>query len=204
MHYRGKIDAIASSMQALHVGCESSTVGEFLVQEMGFGKVVNVDRDEETMGQMEERWRDIVAQQKKDGLATLQLSKMEFVTMDFTKEHLPAKYKNTFDLVLDKGTLDCILCSDIATSSMLLQIYCTLKEAGGVYMVFSFTIWIYRVPSGLLSISPWDEERSNLPAVVNILDVGKRQVSGKTCLCGVKAFECVDLPLTGRCCTRQK
>jgi hypothetical protein len=138
MHYRGKIDAIGSSMQALHVGCESSTVGEFLVQEMGFGKVVNVDRDEETMGQMEERWRDIVAQQQKDGLATLQLSKMEFVTMDFTKEQLPAKHKNTFDLVLDKGTLDCILCSDIATSSMLLQIYCTLKEAGGVYMVFSF------------------------------------------------------------------
>jgi hypothetical protein len=131
--------SVASSMSALHVGCGSSIVGEFLVREMGFSRVVNVDRDEEIMGQMEERWRDMVAQQPKDGPATLlQLSKMEFVAMDFTKEQLPALYNDSFDLVLDKSTLDCTLCSDIATASMLLQVYRTLKEAGGVYLVISF------------------------------------------------------------------
>ena len=63
---------------------------------------------------------------------------MEFLTLDFTKESLPEHYNNSFDLVLDKSTLDCTLCSDIATASLLLEVYRTLKEDGGVYIVVSF------------------------------------------------------------------
>jgi hypothetical protein len=126
-------------LRALHVGCGSSTVGEFLVQRMGFFNVVNVDRDKETMKRMQERWLDI-ATEKDCAVTSSQslVSKMDFRIMDFTKESLPGEYTNSFDLVLDKSTLDCTLCSDTSTAALLVQVYQTLKVTGGVYMVISF------------------------------------------------------------------
>jgi SAM-dependent methyltransferase len=124
-------------LTALHIGCGSSTVGEYLLQRLGFHEVVNVDRDEEIMKQMEVRWKNIVA--KTGGRDVLMKRKtMEFITMDFTVEHLPDQYTNRFDLVLDKSTLDCTLCSDTATASLLIEVYRTLKKDGGVYIVISF------------------------------------------------------------------
>ena len=43
-----------------------------------------------------------------------------------------------FDLVLDKSTLDCALCSNDATSGLLCNVYESLKPSGGVYFVISF------------------------------------------------------------------
>jgi hypothetical protein len=63
---------------------------------------------------------------------------MEFFTLDFTRQSLPDPYIDSFDLVLDKSTLDCTLCSDSATASLLLEVYRTLKTNGGVYIVISF------------------------------------------------------------------
>ncbi|KAG7349091.1 methyltransferase domain containing protein [Nitzschia inconspicua] len=128
-------------LQALHVGCGSSTVGEFLVQSVGFSKVINVDCDHDTMQRMEDRWnqRSLSIISSSDATdACLMSSRMEFLTLDFTKEHLPDKYIDSFDLVLDKSTLDCTLCSDTATAALLVECYRTLRSDGGVYMVISF------------------------------------------------------------------
>jgi hypothetical protein len=45
---------------------------------------------------------------------------------------------NYFDLVLDKGTFDCALCSDDATSGLIVNVYQSLKANGGVYFIVSF------------------------------------------------------------------
>lgn len=134
-------------LQALHVGCGSSTVGEFLIETLGFSKVVNVDCDEETMQRMEERWNNKVCRTIPESshriaddrlLPQQEQSRMEFVTLDFTKDHLPETYNNMFDLILDKSTLDCTLCSDTATAALLVECYRTLRADNGVYMVISF------------------------------------------------------------------
>ena len=141
-----------TALSALHVGCGSSTVGEYLIQELHFDKVVNIDLDDDIMKQMSSRWENIATEKmttsqddeksspsssnnnnnnKKSGV-------MEFITIDFTKQSLPEQYTNTFDLILDKSTLDCTLCSDTATASLLIEVYRTLSKSSGTYMVISF------------------------------------------------------------------
>jgi hypothetical protein len=167
--------------QALHVGCGSSTAGEFLVQSMGFSKVVNVDRDYEAMKLMQERWLAIAADDvDKDGATTSQslVSKIEFRIMDFTKESLPSNYINSFDLVLDKSTLDCTLCSDTATAALLVQVYQTLKVNGGVYLVISFHDVDLLLP--LLRDLPgaqWTVEHTTMDRQVEQLSVTEKCVS---------------------------
>jgi SAM-dependent methyltransferase len=110
------------------VGCGSSTLGEFLVQDLHYSKVVNVDIDEDTLHRMEARW---FSNSDDDS------SKMEFTRVDLAKESVPYPCKS-FDLVVDKSTLDCTLCSDDATTGLLCEAYRALKENGGVYLVISF------------------------------------------------------------------
>ena len=125
-------------------------------------KVVNVDRDAIIMNQMEQRWKNIVSKSNKDyqqrynvneamvnndPLSTssslssspsiLQQEMMEFVTLDFTTTKLPFE-DGYFDVVLDKSTLDCTLCSDVSTAHMLVEIYRTLSCNNGTYIVISF------------------------------------------------------------------
>jgi ubiquinone/menaquinone biosynthesis C-methylase UbiE len=131
------------SLSALHVGCGSSTVGEFLVEKLGFDRVVNIDRDDDVMRQMKSRWRNIAAANGEESTSSKNDNNnkektMEFVTIDFTKQNLPEQYDNMFDLIVDKSTLDCTLCSDTATASLLIEVYRTLKKNGGTYIVISF------------------------------------------------------------------
>eukprot|EP00536_Pseudo-nitzschia_multiseries_P001839 jgi/Psemu1/4245/gm1.4245_g len=164
--------------KAMHIGCGSSTVGEYLVHELGFGTVVNVDRDRETLEGMEERWWRMLMNRNRNrsrtrngygdananacrtrirtpefpGTTQSELSSesesiksaaaaatMEFWCLDYTRERLPESYASSFDLVVDKSTLDCTLCSDCAsTASFLAEIYRTLNPDGGVYLIVSF------------------------------------------------------------------
>ena len=141
--------------RALHIGCGSSTVGEYLVQALRFGHVLNVDKDGETLGGMEARWNEMQRAAKQEENPQL-ASAMEFRCLDYTTERLPEGCADSFDLVVDKSTLDCTLCSDCAaTASFLMEIYRTLRRPtcdpigdanddssngrnGGVYLVVSF------------------------------------------------------------------
>ncbi len=150
-------------LTAMHIGCGSSTVGEYLVQELGFSKVVNVDRDRETLEGMAERWSEMTndesrnnGEEKKDESLERKRSllltpgnfstnndkndnSMEFWCLDYTSQTLPLLYSNSFDLVVDKSTLDCTLCSDCsATAAFLSEIYRTLSSNYGVYLIISF------------------------------------------------------------------
>ena len=119
-----------SHCKALHVGSGSSTVGEFLIEELGYGKVVDVDRDSATLEKMWQRW------QKRCKTTHVDPSRLDICALDFTTATLPYP-NNYFDLVLDKSTLDCTLCSENATSSLLCQVYQSLA-IGGVYLLISF------------------------------------------------------------------
>jgi SAM-dependent methyltransferase len=50
----------------------------------------------------------------------------------------PIQIKPKFDLILDKSTLDCLLCSDDGATGLLCKIYEHLKHDGGVYFLISF------------------------------------------------------------------
>lgn len=119
----------SNSRKAMHVGSGSSVVGEFLVEELDFDLVVNADKDEDTMNQMEERWSMLT---KGSG----RFDRLIFCTIDFSENPFPYQ-DNFFDLVLDKSTLDCTLCSDNATASLLTEVYRCLN-VGGVYILISF------------------------------------------------------------------
>ena len=160
---------------ALHVGSGSSTLGEFLVEDLGYNLVVNIDKDVETLKKMERRWQRL-QRKRRSNSASLDIGQLDFVPFDFnapltrnpssdstssaatttpssgttpsvaTKPDIAAmdsinshwSYPDaSFDLVLDKSTLDCTLCSDEATASLLGLVYRSLRP-GGKYMLISF------------------------------------------------------------------
>jgi ubiquinone/menaquinone biosynthesis C-methylase UbiE len=152
--------SVEKSLRALHVGCGSSIVGEFLVEDLNFGLVVNADKDEYTLNKMKQRW----SQRCQDGDKASQ-RKLEFCLVDFAKENFPFD-ENFFDLVLDKSTLDCTLCSDNATASLLLEVYRCLA-IGGCYLLVSFhdTEMLYPLLQNLPG-AQWDILHTTMPRQV--------------------------------------
>jgi SAM-dependent methyltransferase len=119
--------------RVLHVGSGSSVLGEYLLEEPKYniGEVVDADINGDTIRQMRERWEASLLRRESSpaGLLT-------FLEVDLSE---PTDYpSHYFDLVLDKSTLDCTLCSDDASAGMLTEIYRLLKPEGGVYLLISF------------------------------------------------------------------
>jgi SAM-dependent methyltransferase len=124
-------DPTARRNKALHVGCGSSTVGEFLVEELNYDMVVDVDNDEEIMTNMKKRW-----QKRCQTITQVDPNRLHLCVVDFTQSPIPYP-DHSFDLVLDKSTLDCTLCCDNASASLLVEVYRCLA-VGGVYVLISF------------------------------------------------------------------
>ena len=132
-----------TSNLVLHVGCGSSILGELLIEKksLNVSTVVNVDCDVETLRRMEQRWNDKVDQSRHTNEGLLDESAMQFVTADFTLpdslRHYTDDHNNIskFDVVLDKSTLDCMLCTEMGVVGLLLETYRCLKENGGVYQI---------------------------------------------------------------------
>ena len=118
-----------TTKRALHVGCGSSTVGEYLVQELGYNQVVNIDMDGPILEKMKQRWQQ--QQSNTDD------NRLEFCQVDLVKDEIPYP-PGHFDVAIDKSTLDCTLCSDEATAALLCQVYRSLNAEHGVYIVISF------------------------------------------------------------------
>ncbi|GFH54129.1 hypothetical protein CTEN210_10604 [Chaetoceros tenuissimus] len=144
-------------LQVLHIGCGSSTLGEMLLQTFDrYHHVINVDVDIETLLGMKKRWLTLVEKwnqvngSSSDKPYTGQLS---FAYMDFQSKHqkhvkgLDDVFESNsqkFDLILDKSTLDCLLCSDDGAAGLICKVHQHLKIA--------------LVPLGVLNISQLREE----------------------------------------------
>lgn len=120
------------NVRVLHVGCGSSILGEFLVENFAqISQVVNIDNDESVIDSMEHRWQTKCQDDYEKE------SKMKFAHVDVCQKSIPLP-DGSVDLVLDKSTLDCLLCSDRGASSLIAQVYRVLKPMDGVYLCVSF------------------------------------------------------------------
>jgi len=124
--------------RALHVGCGTSTLGECMVEELGYEQVVNADVDRESLSAMEKRWNERCARNDKSEI----LEAMEWQEFDFgkiTETSSDAAFQSGyFDVVVDKSTLDCALCSGDGAAGMIVEAYNALRSDGGVYVCISF------------------------------------------------------------------
>jgi len=109
--------------RALHIGSGSSTLGEYLVNELGYDLVLDVDKDEESLIRMRKGWTNYCAGRSGTTTATTHPdpSRLQHVLVDFTQERIPQIPDASFGLIVDKGTLDCTLCSDDGTAHLLAE-----------------------------------------------------------------------------------
>jgi hypothetical protein len=125
---------------------------------------------------MQQRWLQKVELSKITN-TILNENAMEFVVADFTLpnalQHYICEGKNrnvpTFDLVIDKSTLDCMLCTDTGAIGLLMEAYRCLKESG-TYLVISFHPSEFIVP--LLKNLPgadWDVSFTIIPRQIENL-----------------------------------
>jgi hypothetical protein len=176
------------SLNALHVGCGTSAVGESLAclresthDGLGaanrYGYVLNVDNDICALNMMQRRWEDrqlLNDEQNQEGEL---VGRMEWKCLDFDNDEscrsvMDDVYRRIltqsttttvdqiacndeqlggcFDLVLDKSTLDCLLCAETEiVARFFCEVYRALKPScntvssnhhrlGGVYILVTF------------------------------------------------------------------
>ena len=128
--------------RVLHLGSGSSIWSEYLLSSEfplshRIAKIINVDKDAETVSRMQHRWNQQQQHARnnnhKDDTTH---SKLDFWCLDWVQERVPLD-NQTLNVILDKSTLDCTLCSDAATAWLLHQVY-RLLRVGGLYCVVSF------------------------------------------------------------------
>eukprot|EP00742_Colponemidia_sp_Colp-10_P000659 GILJ01000718.1.p1 GENE.GILJ01000718.1~~GILJ01000718.1.p1 ORF type:complete len:211 (+),score=25.02 GILJ01000718.1:72-704(+) len=115
-------DYINKDHQILNVGAGNSRLSEEMHDD-GYQNIVNIDISRVVTKQMEEKYRD------KQG--------MSYVQMDARSIDYP---DHSFDVVMDKGTLDSMLCGEGSTTNvqkMLSEIYRVLAP-NGVYIIVSY------------------------------------------------------------------
>ena len=125
---------VLTGRKALHVGCGSSTLGEYLIRELDCELVVNVDIDQNTLEKMQNRWEMLTCSEE---ASVTDRDRLQFCHCDLSKDRLPYS-SGYFDLIADKSVLDCTLCSDEASAGLLCEMYRCLNPIEGVYVVVSF------------------------------------------------------------------
>ena len=137
-HLFPKDRKIESRGRALHVGCGTSTLGECLVEERGYTEVVNADVDEEALSAMEKRWSERCTSRENLGIhENMKWQKFDFGKVIGTSSDLTFQ-RGYFDVVVDKSTLDCALCSGDGAAGLIVESYNALRPDGGVYVCISF------------------------------------------------------------------
>lgn len=142
---------VKESDAILHIGCGNSRLTEDMYED-GFTSATNIDVSKVVVDQMSERHKD---------KATVSWKVMNACHLDFSDE--------SFDCVVDKGTMDSILCGEGSTSNtarMLSEVARVLKP-GGVFFMVS-----YGVPDNRLGYL-----ESEYPWKVNVSTVSKPTVS---------------------------
>ena len=109
----------------LQLGCGNSIIQEQMYDD-GFTNITNVDISSVVISQMAERSAE------SRPLMTYQVADITDMSKDFSQ--------NQFDVVLDKSTIDALLCGDrsfIMTAKMLKEVQRVLK-IGGYYIMISY------------------------------------------------------------------
>lgn len=110
------------SQDILNVGCGNSPMGVDMLNE-GFNHIVNIDISNTVIEQMKKRY--------------LEEKRCNWISMDCTQLEFK---ENTFDAVIEKGTIDALVCKKDQGSSIhkfLEESYRVLRD-GGVFLSISF------------------------------------------------------------------
>jgi len=105
----------AETKRVLVVGCGTSTLSASMLQS-GYQSIVSIDNDEECIRHLSDQYH-----------ADHRLSWIVYdVVEPFRYEHNPELTDGSFDIVIDKGTLDAVLVEG-SCATMLLEVYRLLK-----------------------------------------------------------------------------
>ena len=113
---------ISPSARILNVGCGTSRLSEHMY-DAGFQNITNVDLDKATIEEMQRRHGETRAE-------------MQWLVGDMTDTTDLFPAGECFEVALDKGTLDAMLCVDEA-SALFCEV-ARLLTVGGVFVVVSF------------------------------------------------------------------
>lgn len=108
--------------EILNLGCGNSPMGIEMLKD-GFDRIINIDISPSVIKQMKERYK--------------QENRVEWITMDCTKLDFP---EDSFDAVIEKGTIDALVCKNDKGSSIndLLKESFRVLRRGGIFLSISF------------------------------------------------------------------
>ena len=115
---------MTKSDKILNIGCGNSKLSEDLSEE-GYEDITNIDFSTKVINIMEQTYKE-------------KFPKMQFKVVDVLD--MKEFQNGTFNTVLDKGTLDCILCGDCSVpnaAKMMAEVFRVLAP-GGHYMVITY------------------------------------------------------------------
>ncbi|KAI3842967.1 hypothetical protein MKX03_020620 [Papaver bracteatum] len=125
--------------RVLVIGCGNAAISEDMAND-GFEDIVNIDISSVVIEAMQTKYQDIPA--------------LKYIQMDV--RDMSGFESGSFDAVLDKGTLDSIMCghnSQENASKMLEEVGRVLKD-NGVYILITYGAPAYRLPM-LKKLSLW-------------------------------------------------
>ncbi|MCL7024956.1 hypothetical protein MKW94_000016 [Papaver nudicaule] len=117
--------------RVLVIGCGNAAISEDMAKD-GFEDIVNIDISSVVIEAMQTKYQDIPA--------------LKYIQMDV--RDMSGFESGSFDAVLDKGTLDSIMCghsSQENASKMLEEVGRVLKDSG-VYILITYGAPAYRLP----------------------------------------------------------
>ncbi|PHJ23033.1 methyltransferase [Cystoisospora suis] len=114
---------LEAESKILNLGCGTSRISEELYAD-GYKKIVNIDYSGVCISHMQRRCAD------KEEMTFLQMNTLDMNPLE----------DNSFDLIFDKGTLDCILCGDNSFDNIqkMLREVSRILAPGGTYIVVSY------------------------------------------------------------------
>ncbi|GAU46805.1 hypothetical protein TSUD_268660 [Trifolium subterraneum] len=139
---------IPLSSRILMVGCGNAVISEDMVKD-GYEEIINIDISSVAIDMMRRKYEHI---------PQLKYMQMDVRDMSFFSDE-------SFDGVIDKGTLDSLMCgtdAPISASQMLAEV-CRLLKPGGTYMLITYGDPKVRMPHLSKSVYNWKITLYNIP-----------------------------------------